>query len=172
MLTYLPVGKFVATHGLNGELVLQHTLGKRSNLAGIKALFIEEKKGQFIPWFIEKTKIRTAEETLVKLEGVDTKEKAQKLSRQPVWLSEIDFDKNVSKRAPVKLLGYHIHEAGEDLGEILELIEQPHQLLCRLQIQGKDVFIPLHEESLERVDHKLKIVQVNLPEGLLDIYLT
>jgi 16S rRNA processing protein RimM len=172
MSVYLPIGKFIASHGLNGDLLLTHTLGKRSNLPGVKALFVEEKKGQFLPWFIEKAQARTEEEILIKLEGIDSKEKAQKLIRRAVWLGEVDFEKQVSRSAPVKLLGYHIQEEDRDLGEILELIEQPHQLLCRLQIDEKDVFIPLHEESLERIDHKKRIVYVTLPEGLLDIYLS
>jgi 16S rRNA processing protein RimM len=87
-------------------------------------------------------------------------------------LAEADFEKQAAKTAPIKLLGYHIVENDQDLGEILELIEQPHQLLCRLQINGKDVYIPLHEDSLQRIDHKKCIVQVELPEGLLDIYLS
>jgi len=94
------------------------------------------------------------------------------LARKAVWLTEADFKKQAARTAPVNLLGYHIYENDKQLGEILELIEQPHQLLCRLQIENKDVFIPLHEESLEKVDHKKRIVHVTLPEGLLDIYLS
>ncbi len=172
MSTYLPLGKIIGSHGLTGELILQHHLGKRSNLPGIKALFIEEKKGAFLPWFLEKAQIRNEQETLIKLEGIDTKETAQKLARKAVWLTEADFKKQAARTAPVNLLGYHIYENDKELGEILELIEQPHQLLCRLQIENKDVFIPLHEESLEKVDHKKRIVHVTLPEGLLDIYLS
>ena len=69
------------------------------------------------------------------------------------------------------LLGYSIINNNESLGEILELIEQPHQLLCRLEIKGKEVLIPLHEESLKKVNHRKKEVLVELPDGLLDIYL-
>ncbi len=171
MSTYLPIGKIAGTHGVSGDLILEHTLGKKSTLNGVKALFIEERKDQLLPWFIEKAVPRNERESLLKLEGIDTKEKAQKLTRRTVWLMEADFQKQVSRSAPLKLLGYHIHDGESDLGEILELIEQPHQLLCRLSIQEKDVYIPLHEESLERIDHKKKIVHVTLPEGLLDVYL-
>ena len=171
MSTYLPIGKIVGTHGVNGDLILEHTLGKRCSFSGVKAIFLEEKKEQFLPWFITNATARNERETLIKFEGIDTKEKAQKLSRRSAWLMEADFEKQVSRSAPVKLLGYHIQDGDEDLGEILELIEQPHQLLCRLEIQDKDVYIPLHEESLQRVDHKKKIVHVTLPEGLLDVYL-
>ena len=88
-----------------------------------------------------------------------------------VWLPEPDFKKFAARSAPASLLGYTIINNKESLGEILELIEQPHQLLCRLEIKGKEVLIPLHEETLRKVNHKNKEVVVNLPDGLLEIYL-
>jgi 16S rRNA processing protein RimM len=69
------------------------------------------------------------------------------------------------------MLGYMVIHGKEPLGEILEIIEQPHQLLCRLDIKGKEVLIPLHEETLLKADHKKKQVIVELPDGLLEIYL-
>lgn len=171
MAEYYNIGKFVAVHGLQGELLLKHELGKKTSLKGLSALFVEEKKNSFLPWFIESTKIKSEEEIYIKLEGVNTREAAMKLTRKPVWLPETDFKKFAAKSAPAGLLGYSIIHNGENLGEILELIEQPHQLLCRLDIQGKEVLIPLHEESLQQLDHRKKKVVVNLPEGLLDIYL-
>jgi 16S rRNA processing protein RimM len=86
-------------------------------------------------------------------------------------LPDADYKKFASKSSPAGLLGYSIIDNNNPLGEILEVIEQPHQLLCRLEIKGKEVLIPLHEESLQKVDHKKKQVLVELPEGLLEIYL-
>jgi 16S rRNA processing protein RimM len=51
------------------------------------------------------------------------------------------------------------------------VIEQPHQLLCRIDWKGKEALIPIHEESLIKIDKKKKIVVVNLPDGLLDVFL-
>jgi 16S rRNA processing protein RimM len=68
------------------------------------------------------------------------------------------------------LLGFHIIDQGTDLGEILEVIEQPHQLLCRILHNNKEALIPVHEGSLEKIDKKNRKVLVNLPEGLLDIF--
>lgn len=168
---YYKIGKLVAVHGLNGELILKHELGKKTSLKGLQALFIEEKKSSFIPWFIESTKIKSEEEILLKLEGVDTREAAMKLTQKEIWLPETDFKKFAARASPVNLLGYTIINQKENLGEILEVIEQPHQLLCRLEIQSKEVLIPLHEEFLRKVDHKKKQVIVELPDGLLEIYL-
>ncbi len=172
MAEYFNIGKLVAVHGLKGELLLKHELGKKTSLKDLKAIFIEEKKGSFLPYFLESTKIKTEDEVYIKLENIDSREAALKLSAKKVWLPEADFKKFAAKNAPASMVGYTIIHNTESLGEILELIEQPHQLLCRLEIEGKEVLIPLHEETLKKVDHKKKEVTVELPDGLLDVYLT
>lgn len=171
MVNYLKIGKLVAVHGLKGELLLKHELGKKTSLKGLKAIFTEEKKSSFLPWFIESTKIKTDNEIYLKLEGVNSREAALKFTAKYAWLTENDFKKYAAKSAPAGLLGYMIISNNEPLGEILELIEQPHQLLCRLEIKGKEVLIPLHDETLQKVDHPKKQVLVELPDGLLEIYL-
>lgn len=172
MSDYFNIGKLVSVHGLKGELLLKHELGKKTSLKGLQAIFIEDKKDSFLPWFIESAKIKSEDEIYIKLEGVNAREAAIKLLQKKVWLIETDFKKFASKNAPANLLGYTIVYNNEPLGEILELIEQPHQLLCRLEIKGKEVLIPLHEGSLKKIDHKKKEVAVELPDGLLEIYLT
>jgi 16S rRNA processing protein RimM len=168
---YFKIGKLVAVHGLKGELIFQHELGKKSSLKGLTAIFIEEKKTSFIPWFIETTKIKSDQEIYLKLEGVDSREAAAKLTQKELWLPEADFKKYAAKSSPVSLLGYSVIDGKNNLGEILEVIEQPQQLLCRLEINSKEVLVPLHEGTLKKVSHVKKEVMVELPDGLLEIYL-
>ena len=168
---YFKIGKLAAVHGLKGELLLKHELGKQTSLKGLQAIFIEEKKNAFLPWFIESAKSKSAEEVILKLETIDAREAAIKLVQKEVWLPEPDFKKFAAKSSPVNLLGYTIINDTTPLGEILEIIEQPHQLLCRLEINSKEVLVPLHDEFLNKIDHRKKQVIVTLPEGLLDIYL-
>jgi 16S rRNA processing protein RimM len=168
---YFKIGKFVATFGLKGELVLKHNLGKKSSLKGIRTVFIEERKESFIPWFVESTKIKNDEETYFKIEGIDVKEQAIRLTQKEIWVTEEDFKKFSAKSSPINLLGYEIIEDQKPLGKILEVIEQPHQILCRIEIDNKEAFIPLHEETLVKIDRKNNQVIVSLPPGLLEIYL-
>ena len=63
---YFKIGKLVSTFGLKGELVLKHHLGKKTSLKGLKAIFVEERKESFIPWFIENTKIKSEEIAIIK----------------------------------------------------------------------------------------------------------
>jgi len=174
MKSYFKLGKIVAAHGLKGELVLQHELGKKTDLKKLPALFLELKKDSFVPYFIRKAKGTTEKESLLLLEEIDTREKAQQLVGKLCWLPEEQFKQYADKQAPASLLGYQIVEEEGSikiLGTIEEVIEQPQQLLCRILLKGKEVLIPLNESTLLAIDHQAKTVSVQLPEGLLDIYL-
>jgi 16S rRNA processing protein RimM len=171
MTEYFKIGKFVTTFGLKGELVLKHNLGKKTSLKGLKAIFIEERKESFIPWFIESTKIKNEEEIYLKLESINTREHAIKLTQKEVWLPEEEFKKFSAKSSPINLLGYDIVEGQHVLGKISEVIEQPHQILCKIEFNKKEAYIPLHEETIQKIDKKKQQVIVSLPPGLLEIYL-
>ena len=45
------------------------------------------------------------------------------------------------------------------------------EMLAKVTIRGKEVLLPLNEQSLVKVDKKKQTVYLQLPEGLLDIYL-
>jgi len=167
---YFKIGKLAATFGVEGQLVLQHNLGKKTSLKGLETIFIEEKKDSFLPYFIASAKIKNDKETFILLEGIRSKEAAHFLVKKEVWLSEKDFKKSAAVAAPISFLGFTIINDKKELGEVIEVIEQPHQVLCAIMIDAKEVLIPIHENSLEKIDKKNRKLFVNLPDGLLDIY--
>lgn len=171
MKEYIHIGKLVAVFGVKGELILKHSLGKKSNLKEASAIFVEETKGSYIPYFVVTAKAKDEEETFIKLEGVDSKEAAARFTAKPVWLLDADFRKLAGKDAPISLLGYEvITDEDENLGPIEEVIEQPHQVLLRVTLEGNEALIPLHAETLDKIDRVAQKVYVTLPDGLLDIY--
>lgn len=167
----ISIGKLVATFGLKGELILLHALGGKTELTGTKVLFVEVNRGSMLPYFLEYSKAKSATETLVKLEGIQTKEEGIKLLQKNIWVEEADFNRLVKPNATIALLGYAVIEENREIGIIGEIIEQPHQVLCSVMVEGKEALIPLNESTLVRIDRKTKKVFVNLPAGLLDIYL-
>ncbi len=167
---YIHIGKIVASFGLKGEVILKHALGKKTLLKDIEAIFVEENKGSYLPYFVESSKAKDHEEIYLKLETVDTKESANRLTTRNVWLLDADFRKLAGKSAPISLLGFHLVTEEANLGPIEEVIEQPHQVLLRISLDGKEALIPLHAETLDKIDHKKKEVHVTLPDGLLDVY--
>lgn len=170
MQEYFKIGKLVATYGFKGDMVLKHDLGKKTFFKDLKSFFIEEKRDVFIPAFIQSIKVKSPEENYLKLEGIDTKEKAHELLQKEVWLLENDFKKLAAAKAPISLIGYSIINNENTLGEITEVIEQPHQLLCKIIINTKEVLIPVHEDFVKNIDKKKRQITVDLPDGLLEIY--
>ena len=70
---YFKIGKFAASHGLTGELILQHSLGKKTALKGLEALFTEQTKDNFLPHFIKKITVKNDTEIYITLEGIENK---------------------------------------------------------------------------------------------------
>lgn len=167
---YIHIGKIVATFGVKGELILVHALNRKTALKDVEAVFVEERNGGRLPYFLESSKAKSGTEIYIKLEGVDTKEAAVAMVQKKIWLQDADFRKLAGSKSPVSLLGYQLIHSGENLGPIEEVIEQPHQVLLRITYKGNEALIPLHDETLEKVDRVKGEVHVVLPEGLLEIY--
>jgi 16S rRNA processing protein RimM len=170
MKNYFKIGRLVATYGLKGEIILQHNLGKKTSLKSLEAVFIEEKEDAFLPYFIQSAKIKNDKEIYLKLEDIDNKEIANKLIKSEIWLLEKDFKKFAGSSAPISLLGYTLVNDSKELGEVIEVIEQPHQLLCKISLNGYEALIPVHADFLKKIDKKNRKIFVILPDGLLNIY--
>lgn len=170
--SYRNIGKIVSAFGLKGDMIVLHHLGKKIAVSKIKVIFLEQKKDELLPYFIENIRKKGADELYLKLEGIDSKESATKFLRREVWLDEEEIPTHTGKNNPISWVGFRILDKGKDLGPIREIIEQPHQILCRLEIDAKEVLIPINEQTLDKVDHKNKTVLLSLPDGLLDVYLT
>ncbi len=170
MKEYKSIGKIVSSFGVKGEMVLQHHLGKRTSLKGLEVIFIEKLKDELLPYFITSARMKSDTEVFIQLEGIDAKESSKPFLQKQVWLSQEDFEKYVAKSSSISLLGFHVINEEKDLGEILEVIEQPHQLICKILLNEKEALIPLHDETILKIDKKKKQVIVELPDGLLEIY--
>lgn len=170
MSQYFKIGKFAASHGLDGTLVLVHSLGNKTALKDLETLFIQESKDNFMPYFIETTSVKNDTEVYIKLEGIDNKELARKYTPKEVWMTAGDFEKFAAKSSPISMLGYDMIDGKNNLGEIIEVLEQPHQILCTILYNGNEALIPVHEGNLIKMDQKNKKVYVEVPEGLLEIY--
>ncbi len=171
--SYFKVGKLAASTGLLGAVILEHSLGKKSALEGLKVIFLEEGKDNFIPYFIEKATPRNTTEVVLQLEGVETVEAARKLTPKQAWLQEEDFEKYTAASSSMSLLNYEIVDADteESLGTITEVIEMAHQLLCTIMYKDKEVLIPVHSDNLVKTDKKKRQLIVEIPAGLIDIYM-
>ncbi|WP_335321669.1 ribosome maturation factor RimM [Pedobacter terrae] len=64
-----------------------------------------------------------------------------------------------------------IDETLGELGEILEVNEYPQQFVATVIYKETEVLFPLNEDFILEIDDEEKILTLDLPEGLLDVYL-
>ena len=64
-----------------------------------------------------------------------------------------------------------VDENEGELGEITAIHEYPQQLIAAVTYKGCEVLFPLNEEIIKGIDVVKETVLIDLPEGLLDIYL-
>jgi 16S rRNA processing protein RimM len=71
-----------------------------------------------------------------------------------------------------EIIGYRLVDAALGaLGEVTDVYELPQQAVIAMNYQGKEVLVPISDEIVLKANHTRKELEVNLPEGLLDIYL-
>jgi len=168
--SYEYIGKIGAISGLHGEVMLQHHLGKKSDFKNVKSIFLEMLPDSYIPYFIEHSRVGDMQQTWLKFDEIHSKETARALLHKKVYLLSADFEKNVAAKAPVAIIGYTVFQQSNKIGIIENVLESPQQVLLEVHQEGKEILIPLHEETLLKIDRKKKAVFVQLPDGLLDIF--
>ena len=173
---YVKIGRIVKTFGYKGELKILMDI-EVSDLFdeegfGYEAFFLF-KKDQPLPYFIED--VRTQNEPnhlIVKFEDIDNKEEAQLLAGKDIFLSENDIEINEEEGNFSHLIGYTFFDMeGKEIGALEDIYMLPMQELGVIIYKGKEVLLPLNEETVQEVIQKDNKVLYNLPEGLLDIYL-
>jgi 16S rRNA processing protein RimM len=165
------VGYITKTKGLKGEVQVYFEFSNYEELE-FDSLFLEV-NGRLIPYFVAEEKLHSNSTGYFYFEDVDTIEKAQKLLKKKVYLP--------NSKMPVREEGDLIYEdlkgftvkdktVGE-LGEISEVLEYPQQYIAVVPYKFKEVMFPLNEDIIVEIDEEAGVVQVDLPEGLIDIYI-
>ena len=103
--SYRNIGKIVSGFGLKGDMILLHHLGKKVSVSKLKVIFLEGKKDELLPYFIEQIRKKGEDELYLKLEGVNSREAAIKLIRKEVWLKEEEIPMHTQKNNPIGWVG-------------------------------------------------------------------
>jgi 16S rRNA processing protein RimM len=169
---YQQIGTIAGTHGLGGEVTLRHNLGSKNKWKQVAHVFIEINRSSYIPYFIEKFRILNPEEVLLQLDEIITVEDAKTLSGKKVYMEQARFTELFPQNLSLDMVGFTVVDTVMGtLGIIDGLFETPGQVLATLQYQGKEVMIPLVEATIKNINAAQKSITVQLPEGLLAVYL-
>jgi 16S rRNA processing protein RimM len=165
------VGSILKTKGLKGELNVYVDFEGLENIK-LDAIFVEV-AGKLVPYFVRSMKYLQKKAAYLVLEDVDTIEKASALARKDIFLpNKLKPKKKKQEFTLFDLEGFTVVDVNEgELGVITAVHEYPRQFIAAVNFKNKEVLFPLHEEIIKGIDVVKEIVTVDLPEGLLDIYL-
>lgn len=166
------IGTVLKTKGLKGELQM-YVAFENLDMIDFNAVFIDM-AGKLVPYFVESVKYQSHNNTAnLFLEDIDTIEKASRLVKKDVYLpNKLKPKKKKGDFTLADLLGFTAVDENEgELGEITHIQELPQQFIATVHYKNCEVLFPLNEEIIKSIDVVKGIVLVDLPEGLLDIYL-
>jgi 16S rRNA processing protein RimM len=165
------LGHIVKKHGLKGELSILLDVDFPEDYSELESVFVEVNK-QLVPFFIEYLQLN-GNRGIIKFEDVDDLPSAEHLLKSDLYLPATDLPLlEEGKFYYHEVIGYNVLDKtlGE-VGVICEIYEFPNQDLLGVMHQGKEVLIPINDDIILSVTHESKTMQVDLPTGLLDVYL-
>ena len=168
---FFQIGKVVKASGNIGEVIILLEKVEYPELSKLESVFIRL-HGNVVPFFIEHLSKKTNSQHLVKFLDVDSTEDAGEIIGNAVFLPKILKLKQRKSKAPVPdLTGYQVldHEFGS-LGRVIAILEFPMQEILEIDHAGKTILIPLVEEIVTGIDQKRKILMIEAPEGLIELY--
>ena len=166
------LGHVAKLHGFKGEVSLFFDVTYPEQYASLDALFIEI-NGFLTPFFVERITLNGKGFARVKLEGVDSETLARPLLGKLLFLplnvlpalEGNDFYDH-------EVIGYKVIDKNfGEVGTLSQIIDIQVNPLIQIDAKGKEVLIPLRKEIIVRVDRTIKILEIDAPIGLIQMYL-
>lgn len=163
------IGIFNKPHGIHGELSFTFTDDVFDRVEGDYLICLLD--GIFVPFFIEEYRFRSDSTALVKLEGVDTAERARMFTNIEVYFPA----QHAQEAGPGELswdffAGFRVEDVQHgELGEVVEVDNSTVNTLFVIEKDGNELLLPAQEEFIVDIDRMHRVMTVNIPEGLLSL---
>ncbi|MFA5974326.1 MAG: ribosome maturation factor RimM [Lentimicrobiaceae bacterium] len=166
------LGKIVRTFGTKGEVVFQVDTETLSRIKKLESVFLKIHEN-LIPFFIELLQPRPKGQALVKFLDVDSTEDASLLAGCEIYIPVGLLPKQKSAQLySIEIEGFTVIDANHgETGTVRTVLEMPQQSLLVIDFNGKEILVPIVDEIVKKIDRKNKIIHIEAPEGLIDLYL-
>lgn len=164
------IGVLNRPHGVQGELQFTFTDDIFDRVDADYLIVLRD--GIPVPFFIEEYRFRSGHSALIRLEGVDSQEKAAAFTNADVY-----FPRHLAQHGPQELPDSWRYFEGfrvEDehcglLGTVEHVDDSTANVLFEVHRGEHVCLIPAHEEFITGVDAEQRILYTSLPEGLVGL---
>lgn len=168
------IGQITKAHGLKGEVVFTFVddIFDRTDCPYL----ICEVDGILVPFFLEEYRFRSESSALVKFEDIDSAESASIILGSDVFFEKKYIEESDQEEISLNyFIGFSIKEGDNVIGEIIDIDDNTENWLFVVQTcigngsEENEILIPAHEEFIVDINHKDKIIEMDLPLGLLEL---
>jgi 16S rRNA processing protein RimM len=164
------IGKVLKSHGVLGQLRLMIEDRLKEYIQPGLFIFFDL-DGSKVPFQI--SEIFDGQHFVIALEDVMSKESSDPLAGKDILIPmhavqprHLKSPRNIKD----KWEDYTIHDVNSKTSYvILRTEEYPQQLMAVIEIKAKSHLIPLNDQLIISIDRLKKIIEMEIPEGLLDL---
>lgn len=169
---YFLLGRVLKTHGIRGELTVYLDTNHPERYTKMKSLFLET-EGQLKQFKVISCKLSShPQQAIVRLEGLTKIEEAEAYLKCSIYQPLSMLPKPAKNDFYFhEIIGFEVIDLKEgSLGPLSNIYDLPKHAVGEADWQGRKLLFPLREPIITEIDRTNKILKVDLPEGLADIY--
>jgi 16S rRNA processing protein RimM len=164
------LGTIGRSHGLNGALKVNITADSDYLLEKGEPVFVRLQGGP-VPFFIQDIQQANEHSLVMKLDDVDDITKTDRFIGAEVLLPEESFQSSDDMDAEM-LIGFSVTDIHHGaIGVVSGIMQLPQQTVLELQFNGKEILVPFVDGIIRSIDSGARTVEVETPDGLIDLYL-
>ena len=164
------IGRITKAHGLAGEVVFVFTDAVFDRVDC--DYLICEIDGILVPFFIEEYRFRSNSSALVKFEDIDSIDDTRQIVGTDVFFPrELIPAEDNDEMTLNYFIGFHVVDAGQgEIGTVVDYDDQTENWLLKVEdADGNELLLPFHNEFIVNANHDDRILEMRLPEGLLEL---
>ena len=166
------LGKIVKKYSFKGELLAKLDTDEPDIYENLDAIFIDL-KGNLVPFFVQSSQLHKSELLRLKFEDVTTEADADALMKTELYLPLNLLPKLEGNKFYFhEVIGFTIKDTNfGDVGVLKSINDSTAQSLFEIDRDGIEILIPMNDEFIVKVDRINKTIEVNTPEGLIELYI-
>ena len=166
------LGKIAKKFSFKGEVLIYLDTDEPELYENMESVFVEF-NNNLVPFFIENSNLHKNDFLRVRFEDVNNEEKADKILGLPVYLPLKMLPKLTGDKFYFhEVIGFKVEDKRLGIvGEIQSINDSSAQPLFEVLNGEVEILIPMIDHFLVKIDRENKKVIMDLPEGLIEMYL-
>lgn len=166
------VGKVVKKYSFKGELLIKLDTDDPELFLEMESVFVEQHK-TLIPFFIQRSQLHKSSLLRVQFEDIHDEASANALLGTELFLP-LDFLPPLegNKFYYHEIIGFKVSDTRfGDVGVLVGVNDKTAQHLFVIEKLGKEILIPINDLFIKQVDRENKMLRLDVPKGLIELYL-